>query len=31
MSGGATQGDTCNLIGLLLKGNQLPTMVYTAM
>lgn len=25
------QGDTCNLIGLLLAGDQLPTMTYTAM
>ncbi|KAK9839622.1 hypothetical protein WJX81_001406 [Elliptochloris bilobata] len=24
-------GDTCNLIGLLLVGDQLPTMTYTAM
>ena len=26
-----TQGDTCNLIGCLLTGNQLKTQVYTAM
>ena len=25
------QGDTCNLIGCLLTGNQLQTQVYTAM
>lgn len=25
-----TQGDTCNLVGALLKGDQLPTVVFTA-
>ena len=27
----ALQGDTCNLIGCLMTGNQLPTVTYTAM
>jgi hypothetical protein len=25
------QGDTCNLLGALLQGQQLPTTLYTAM